>query len=420
MVGGFGSQLVLLASGILAARLLGAEDRGHLALLWIIALVLAQVGSMGLPVATTYWLALRRHSGRDLVRTIIPAALIQGGVLVGAHVAVILLVFGDEKPGLRLAALATAGAIPGMLAQQYALAIFQGLQSFTWFNVFRLAPPALYSSAMIALFAAGQSALPEVTMAWVGTYLLAAAIALTVAIKMVGQHGRACTEHVSRRAMLSFGLRAFAGSVTPLETFQLDQAVVGAFISPAALGVYVVAVAFTNLPRFVAQNIGFVAYPEVARRPNAELARRTMWRMVIATVVISGAIAAGLGLLAPWLVPLLFGPSFSASAGVTRILLIAAVLIGVRRVLADGARGAGQPIVGTIAEVSSWIVLGAALPILASRGTASAVAIAVVLSAAAGLVVLLFCVFLMTPPDRFVPDATSSHPGTHTPASTAG
>lgn len=422
MVGGFGSQFVLLASGVLAARLLGAEDRGHLAMLWIVALVLAQVGGMGLPLATTYWLALGGHSGRCLLRAVTPVALVQVAVLVGAHLVVILLVFGDERPGLRLAALVTVGAVPAMLGQQYALAIFQGLQSFSWFNVFRLAPPALYSSAMIALFTVGQSALPAVAMAWVGAYLLAAAVAVTLAVKMVSHHGRALSKRPSRRAMLGFGLRGMLGSITPLETFQLDQAVVGAFISPAALGVYVVAVAFTNLPRFVAQSIGFVAYPEVARKPTAQLARRTMWRMVLATAAISSVIAVGLGVLAPWLVPLLFGPSFSGSAEITRILLVGAVLIGVRRVLADGARGAGHALAGTIAEVSSWVVLGAALPILASRGTPSAIAIAVDVSAAAGLAVLLFCVFLTAPPSRFVSAATSqqgTNQDTHIPASTS-
>lgn len=421
VLGGFGSQFVLLASGVLAARLLGVEDRGHLALLWIVALVLAQGGGLGLPLATTYWLALGRHSGRDLLGAIVPVALIQMAVLVGAHLAVILLVFGDEGPSLSVAALATAGAVPAMLGQQYALAIFQGLQSFSWFNVFRLAPPALYSSAMVALFAAGKSALPAVALAWVGAYLLAAAVAVALAIKMVRQHGRALSERPLRRAMLTFGLRGMLGSVTPLETFQLDQAVVGAFISPAALGVYVVGLAFTNLPRFVAQSIGFVAYPEVARRPNVRLARRTMWRMVLATAAISGAIAATLAVLAPWLVPLLFGPSFSGSAEITRILLVGAVLIGVRRVLSDGARGAGHPLAGTIAEISSWAVLAIALPILASLGTASAVAVAVDISAAAGLAVLLLVVALTAPPRRVIP-AAAAHQGTnedaHAPAST--
>ncbi len=64
--------------------------------------------------------------------------------------------------------------------------------------------------------------------------------------------------------MLSFGVRGMLGASSPIEYYRLDQAVVGLFLAPVALGIYTVALAFTNLPRFVSTSVGMVAYPHVA------------------------------------------------------------------------------------------------------------------------------------------------------------
>ena len=72
----------------------------------------------------------------------------------------------------------------------------------------------------------------------------------------------------------------------------LDQAVVGLFMPPSVLGLYVVAVAFTNLPRFVGQSIGMVAYPTVANARDPLEARRRLSRLVMMTVGVSVVILA--------------------------------------------------------------------------------------------------------------------------------
>src|SRR5829696_5675317 len=59
VIGGFAVQLFLLVSGVVVARLLGVENRGHLALYWVIALIVTFLGTTGLPSSVTYWIARR-------------------------------------------------------------------------------------------------------------------------------------------------------------------------------------------------------------------------------------------------------------------------------------------------------------------------------------------------------------------------
>jgi O-antigen/teichoic acid export membrane protein len=199
--------------------------------------------------------------------------------------------------------------------------------------------------------------------------------------------------------MIKFGLKAQLGSMSPLTGFQLDQAIVGLFISQAALGIYVVAVAFTNFPRFVAQSIGLVAYPNVAAEHGEHPAGnhlRGILKFLILTIVCCGAIVAATELVLPFILPPLFGHAFASAVGVARILLISSLFFCITRVLSDCARGLGRPALGTVAEVVSLLMLFPFVGIL-SGGGAKGVAGALALAAACGVLVM---VVGLTMPDR--------------------
>jgi hypothetical protein len=172
----------------------------------------------------------------------------------------------------------------------------------------------------------------------------------------------------------------------------VDQAVVGLFLSTPALGLYVVGLAFANLPRFIAQSIGYIAYPRVAAQPE-EQAWRTLWQFFWLAVGASGLVVLGLELAMARLVPLFFGDAFSGAVTLARILLVGALFLSARRVLTDGAQGLGRPGLGTIAEIASWAFLLPALavftPLWNSRGVAVALAVSSALSFAVLLVLLV-------------------------------
>jgi len=107
-----------------------------------------------------------------------------------------------------------------------------------------------------------------------------------------------------------FGLKGFFGSVSPVESFRLDHAAVALFLNPVSLGFYVVAQAFINLPRFLADSIGVVAYPSVAARRDPHMARRSLWRhFALGAALALGAVTI-LEIAVPSLVSLFFGAAF--------------------------------------------------------------------------------------------------------------
>jgi O-antigen/teichoic acid export membrane protein len=187
---------------------------------------------------------------------------------------------------------------------------------------------------------------------------------------------------------LRFGVRGLLGYISPIESFRLDQAVIGLFLTPTALGLYVVGVSLTNLPRFLAQSVGLVAYPRIASVTALTEARRLSWRYFWLALAISLAVVIPLELSAATLITFFFGNEFAGATSVARILLLGTVILGARRVLADGARGMGYPGVGTLAETGSWLALLPALALLLPALGLNGVALALVVSWCFSLAIL--------------------------------
>jgi O-antigen/teichoic acid export membrane protein len=380
-------QVVILVSGVIAARLLGPEDRGNLALLILIPLAISQLGSLGVPLAVTYEFSKDVDLGRGTLRNIARPVIIWTAVLVLADAAITAILVLGRDVDVQVAAVFMLVMVPADTMRQYGLAILQGRQDFSAFNTLRLLPAIAYSAIAVVAFVMDAKGLPLFALSYAGSYFAVAAITFAIALR------RSPPKQVpgasTASAMVRFGMRGLLGTVSPLETLRLDQAIVGVLLAPAALGMYVVGVSFTNLPRFVAQGIGVVAYPQVAAEHDASRAQRSMWRFFWLSVLVCTGVVIPLELAAPRLVPTFFGDAFTPAVGIMQILLVASLFLSARRVLTDASRGFGLPTAGTTAEVASWLALVPCIALLAPRFGASGVAMAFTIAAALSLTVLL-------------------------------
>ena len=388
VVAGLGIQAALVVSGPILARMLGLEGRGQLAALILWPIVIAQLGSLGLPLAITYFIAQQRASVRSITRAAIAFAIPQTLLLMALHGAVLLLVLRGESSSIRLAGIATTAIVPAFLAREYGLAMLQGQQRFAAFNTLRMLPTLFYAGGVAALFVVDAGSILAVVLVMVTANGVLGAITLLTGI-LAARGADSAGGSADLREMLRFGLRGLFGSVSPIESFRLDQMVIAIFLTPAALGLYVVGLAFMNLPRFIGQGIGMVAYPSVAAQEDETAARRSMWRYLSATIVMSGSVAILLVLAAGWLVPQFFGDEFTGAIRITQILLLGVIFTSARRALVDGLRGRGHPTAGTIAEVVAWFWLAPALAVAAPLWGAIGIAGALSSSYAFSFCVLL-------------------------------
>jgi O-antigen/teichoic acid export membrane protein len=309
-------------------------------------------------------------------------------VFVGVHAVVIAIVIWPRDSSLRTAALISLAWTPALASQEYGLAILQGQRRFFSFNVLRQVPAFINALVAVALL----------VIRWHDTALIVAMLVLpnlvlgaTALVLALGRPSDAALDgrQIPLRQMILFGAKGMLGSSYPVESFRLDQLVVGLFLSASDLGIYVVALSFINLPRIISQSIGFVAYPQVAAERDMAKQRSAIWRYFWATTVITAMVVVGLELFLPGLVTLFFGLQFAGAIPVSRVLLVAAVFLSARRILSEVMKGAGNPAAGSIAELASFAALVPAFLVLARSLHLVGVGLALAISAGVGLAALV-------------------------------
>jgi O-antigen ligase len=246
---------------------------------------------------------------------------------------------------------------------------------------------------VVVVYALNATSLVLFMALWAAVNLIGGVISLVFAVRGLPKQAEEDTAP-SRRQMLRFGLKALLGTLSPVDAVRLDQAVVGLFLSPVALGYYVVGQAFSVLPRVVAASVGMVAYPQVATERDRHAARRAMWRFFFLGLTLSGLVVVALELMAGELISLFFGDDFTEATTIAQILLLASLFMAGRRVLTDGVNGLGYPGYGTVAEITSWILLLPGLAILLPWFGAEGVALALAAAWGASLLLLVALAFV--------------------------
>ena len=355
-------QVILVITGPFLARLLGPAGRGDLAALMLWPIVLVQLGSLGIPAAVTYFVSSGARRDETLKRALVFAGW-QALLLIALQVLVVALVFGDRGSEVRDAALLTIVAVPGLLLHQYGLAVLQSRMDLRLFNIFRVLPTVLYAIAVIFLFIAS-SGLIAVVLSWVASTTLVGTTVFVIAFARRTVPSDGVQGGPRYRDLLSYGLRGILSANSATDIIRPEQIALVLFLPSRALGLYVVALALTNLPYFIAKAIGLVAFPAVARTSDPTAAKRVAWRYLWIVLATTAVIVCILLATTSVLIPLFFGDRFEESIALSYILLSGAFFTAVRRVGAECMRGRGQPGAGTTAEIVAIATLLVALAVL--------------------------------------------------------
>lgn len=190
-----------------------------------------------------------------------------------------------------------------------------------------------------------------------------------------------------------YGLRGQVGGILTLLNLRLDVVILGALAGPGVLGVYAVASKYAELLRLPGLAVTYVLYPRMAGRnplDASQQAARLLPRAFVLTVLAAVPLAAAVPLL-----PLVYGPAFTAAMVPAWLLLAGLVGEGVAGVVSGYLYGVGRPganSLGVGVAVVVTVALDIALiPHYQAVGAAFASAAAYLTSSAA----LLACYFVV-------------------------
>jgi O-antigen/teichoic acid export membrane protein len=365
-------QLLAALSGILLARILGPTGRGELAVVMIWPILLLTIGMLGVTDSITYHAARMLAPLKTLVGTSLALGLAQGVAIVALGLVAVPLILTKYSSETVRDCMLFLAVIPIQLIWLYMISVLNGVHRFTAFNVLRVAPIALVTPELIGLAIAGELTITTVVVAFLVAHLIAVVASVAVVIRRV--EGVAWPEGWIARRVLAFGWRSQLSTISNLPNVRLDQIAISLVLTAHALGLYVVAWNVTLVTSLIGYSVVYAALPAVAAKSSRDEQRLAARRYVSGTLVISLAVAIPLLVFAPTILRLAFGGEFAGAADVTRVLVVASVVLGTSRVLGAVLKGANRPLEATIAEGAGLAVtlvgLATLLPVLDTMGAA--------------------------------------------------
>ena len=363
--------------GIVVARALGPEMRGEYAAVTAWFGVTLMIGGMGQPAALCFHVAHDPGRARGYVATSRAMMLVTGTAALASGIALAPLLAHGNAELTAAYRIAFATSILAFVGASYTFSL--QARNLRWWNSVRVSQPVLSLACLVVL--------------WRLRLLTLTAALIVLALTMLVQLGWAY--YRCRSADLAPG-RAQARLVRPLALYgmaqitaltpaalnaQLDQLVLSQAVPAAVLGQYAIAVSCTMLPIPLVSAIGSVAFPRLASRRRVDgLAHRMQWLGILCSACVAAGALVPLALVAPWLIPHVFGSGYADVVPLLWILTPAGVFLACNQVTADMLRGRKRPLVVARAEglaaVFTVILLVALLPVVGVYGAAIASTVA--------------------------------------------
>ncbi|WP_237209460.1 oligosaccharide flippase family protein [Rothia nasimurium] len=326
------------------AHALGVTGRGEATAATAPLVLGVAVLTMGLPEATTYFVARHQKFAlsvlyKSLLLIIIPAILgTLGFIALGPYFA------GYNNELVQIMFYCTLMLLPSLWVGVLRGAAF-GLQKFSLIAAERTLT-SLSKLGLIAVFAlTGHLNVLTASLIIGVTVFLGGILYLPLMFqKPHTDEESSSLEDVRMRLILQYGLRQWFGSLAGVLLSRLDQLLMTPLSSSYELGLYVVAVAIGDLVLVVNNALREVVFSTESKAPQGErIALAARVSNMAAAVTGSCAIVIGI-----WMIPILFGEEFAPAWIITVILIIAAVMGNPGSLAGVGLSAAGRP------ELRSW------------------------------------------------------------------
>ena len=351
-------QAVNLLCGILTARSLGPDGRGLLAGIIMWPQFLAYGMTIGIPIASVYWLKRRPDISSELAGT--GLFLSVGFGLLAALVGAAVIPYSLHTYPAAATHLAQLWALvtPLELLAVTLIAQAQAADAFSKYNVFRFLSP--FSVLIILAIEKALGRLTYSTAAF--AYLLGGTPAMVWIALWAWRYFRPTLRSTiaSSRLLLSYGIRAWGADLLGTVASQVDRVLVVGLLNPERMGLYVIAQSAAGALAFIPTAVAPITMPRSTNLAIADIitltgraARATLCLMILASLPLL--------FFGEFFLRLVYGSGFEDSAAVLPFLVIEAVASGLTSVLAQAFLATGFP--GTVSILQGCGVL-TSIPLL--------------------------------------------------------
>lgn len=339
----FATRIFLIAinavNTILIARLLGPDGRGQYAVAIAIAVIGAQVLSLGLQSANTYFVA----RDRNLLEQLTSNSLVLAGTVtvlgIGAF-GVISLVPAASPVPLGLTGLALVTVPPALLALNLR-SLLLGIGEVRPYNLIDVV--AGVSGMFMTLALALTGAATPATLLLVA--IAVAGISVGIAVRGLRPHlaGLARPSATLLKRSSAYGFRIYLATGFGLLVLKADLLVVQFEDGTEASGLYSVASSIADMLWILPGVVGQILFPRLSAIADVRQRWRLTLRTTAGTLIAFVPILAVTALVAPIMVEVMFGEAFQSAAGPLRILCAAILFYGTTAIFSQFLAARGLP-----------------------------------------------------------------------------
>ena len=194
------------------------------------------------------------------------------------------------------------------------------------------------------------------------------------------------------------GLRFYPVELLNTATSYVGQTMVIALLSPETVGIFAVSLGVSRLLEIVYGTISTILLPAAAARPQDQVVKMTL-RAGRLTLALLSLIAIPLIVIAPLLVPLLYGRDFAPAGLIAQCLLLEVVFSGTTTILLQAFIALARPEIVSVVQTANLAVVSALLlAFVPSQGVVCAAAILLFMALARlGFLIVMYRAVLGVP-----------------------
>jgi O-antigen/teichoic acid export membrane protein len=377
------AYLARFGTSILVARSLGPDGKGTYVLVITLSAFMALFFSFGMNSAITYLTASRTFDEKELFAFSTWAALALG-VLAGlvfyplystwlSHTLLI-----GVSPGYILLVLLL---LPLGLWSSFLASILLGQQLMVPYNLITLVQVFLNLCLQIlsSFFKLG---IPGAVLAWAMSVFCGLVLALWFTRKAINLRVKVLKAIFKPSAR--YGIKSYLANVMTFFNYRLDSFLVNNFNGTGAVGLYDTGVSMAEVLFYVPNAVGNALFPKVSRLDAGTAGELTarLTRIVLLLLLPAAILFGAAGI---FLIPLIFGSSFSSSTGAFLLLLPGILCVSFNKIISAHLSGIGKPQYASYTAAGSLLVTIALdlllIPKYSFYGAAVASSIAYLISA---------------------------------------
>jgi len=340
-----GTNIVIAAfgfvTGILSARLLGPTGRGELAAIQTFPSFIAAVAMLGMPEAVVFFISRKPHKSGELLASALAVVAIFLIPIYGLGWFLLPVFLKTQDPQVLLAArIYLAGVMIAFTANGIPHQLLRAVGSWKPWNLIRILPNVIWLitllSALILSPMANPVRLSQIFI--VGQWFILLPTWILVKKHLV-QPVKINIQHF--KPMLRYGLPVALSLIPQTLNLRMDQILMAAFLPPAQLGQYVVAVSWSAATSPILNAVGPVLFPTLGALSDPAKKARLLSAITLRFGLLVIVITIAISVITPAMIPMLFGGQFQQAVTPAIILVVANAVLSLNTLFTEALKGMG-------------------------------------------------------------------------------